>query len=127
MASEKGNYIPWSVTQIIAGGLCGALTLLWNTRFLWILLATLAVIGFYKALFRWDHKADEREMHLMLRVFSLSGISTLAVLTVAHRWLDAIWINALWSTALISRGVFGLLCFKGTAGVQKGQERKDNV
>ena len=122
MTSEKGNYIPWSVTQIIAGGLCGVLTLLWNTRFLWILLATLAVIAVYKAMFRWDHKADEREMRQMLRVFSLSGIATLAALTVAHRWLDAIWINALWSTALISRRVFGLLCFNGPAGVKKGQE-----
>lgn len=112
MKPSGGNYIQWSVAQVVSGVVCASLTLFSNMPFPFVLLASLSVIALYKLLYRWEHRATEGEMQSMLRVFSLSSLATLVFLTVAGRWLNGIWINALWSTALISRGLFGLIQFR---------------
>lgn len=111
MKPSRGNYVPWSLAQIGAGVLCGVLTLAWSTGFLPILLVTLSVLAGYRFMFRWNHPPGEAENRAMLRVFSLSSMATLAVMTLGKKWFDPHWINALWSIALISRGVFGLAVF----------------
>lgn len=125
MGSEKGNYIPWSVTQIVSGGVCAGLTFFWGGPLPIVLLASLAVLLIYKLLFRWEHRATRGETEAMLRVFSLSSLATMGLLTAFHRSLDGIWLNALWSTALVSRGVFGLYFFtRSTSCVHDAQGKE---
>lgn len=124
MKDAGGNYIQWSVTQLLAGAVCAGLTLL-RVPLLPALGASLLVIAAYKLLYKWEHRATETEMLKMLKVFSLSSLATLAVLTLVHGWLGNRWISALWAVALASRGLFGLFVFtRGTRGsvVETGKE-----
>ncbi len=127
MSSEKGNYVPWSVAQILSGALCAGLTLFWGGPAFIVIPASLSVLVIYKLLFRWEHRATRGEMQAMLRVFSLSSLATLGLLTLFHGLLDGVWINALWGTALVSRGVFGLVFFAGTGGIAPEKEGKDQL
>lgn len=108
--SSGGNYVQWSVAQILSGVVCAGLTIM-KVPFLPALGASLMVLALYKLLYKWEHRATETDMQNMLRVFSLSSLATLAVLTLAHNWLLNNWINALWAVALASRGFFGLIIF----------------
>ncbi len=115
MKSSGGNYVQWSVAQLLSGAVCAGLTLM-KVSLLPALGASLAVIALYKLLYKWEHKATRTDMQNMLRVFSLSSLATLAVLTLAHNWLRDYWISALWAVALASRGFFGLIVFaRGTS------------
>ncbi len=126
MKSPGGNYVQWSVAQIVSGAVCAGLTLL-SVPFLPTLGASLLVIVIYKLLYRWEHRATETDMQNMLRVFSLSSLATLAVLTVAGKWLHDFWLNALWAVALASRGFFGLIVFaRRTRGSGAGTGREDS-
>lgn len=127
MGSPGGNYVQWSVAQITAGAVCAGLTLM-KVSFLPALGATLVVIAIYKLLYKWEHKATKNDMQGMLRVFSLSSLATLVILTLAHDWLRDNWISALWAVALASRGVFGLIVFaRGTrwSGAEAGKEESE--
>ncbi|MFO7626715.1 MAG: hypothetical protein R6V62_05615 [Candidatus Fermentibacteraceae bacterium] len=124
MKSSGGNYVQWSVAQIVSGAVCAGLTLM-KVPFLPTLGASLLVLVLYKLLYKWEHRATEADMQSMLRVFSLSSLATLAVLTITGKWLHDNWINALWSIALASRGFFGLIVFAcGTrgSGAKAGRE-----
>lgn len=121
MKSSGGNYVQWSVAQLLSGTVCAGLTLM-RVSLLPALGASLAVIALYKVLYKWEHKATEYDMQRMLRVFSLSSLATLAVLTLAHNWLRDNWINALWAVALASRGFFGLVVFARGSGADAGKE-----
>lgn len=126
MKSSGGNYVQWSVAQIVSGTVCAVLTLM-KVPFLPTLGASLMVIALYKLLYKWEHKATKTDMQNMLRVFSLSSLATLAVLTVAGKWLHEYWLNALWAVALASRGFFGLIVFaRGTHGSGAGTGREDS-
>lgn len=116
MKSTGGNYIQWSVTQLLAGAVCGGLTLMKVSLFP-ALGASILVMAAYKALYKWEHRATETEMKNMLRVFSLASLATLAVMTIVHGLLGDRWISVLWAVALSSRGFFGLFFFaRGTGG-----------
>lgn len=115
MASGKGNYIPWSVAQILAGILCGLLAALGAKPYVSVP-AALAVLVLYKTFFPWKHRASFEETRRMLRVFSLSGMAALALSTLAliPSRLVPYRIPLVWSAVLLSRGVFGLAGFLGT-------------
>ena len=116
LKSTGGNYIQWSVTQLLAGAVCAGLTLMKVSLFP-TLGASFLVMAAYKVLYKWEHIATETEMRNMLRVFSLSSLATLAVLTIVHGRLGERWISVLWAVALASRGFFGLFVFaRGTGG-----------
>jgi hypothetical protein len=119
-----GNYVQWSVAQFLSGTVCAGLTVM-RVPFLPTLGASLLILALYKLLYKWDHRATETDMQNMLRVFSLSSLATLAVLTLAHSRLSENWISALWAVALTSRGFFGLIVFaRGTqvSGAEAGKE-----
>lgn len=121
MKGSGGNYVQWSVAQIVSGVACAGLTLM-KVPFLPALGASLLVLVLYKLLYKWEHKATEYDMQRMLRVFSFSSLATLAILTLAHKWLRDNWLSALWAVALASRGFFGLFVF--ARGFGQTQERK---
>lgn len=124
MKRSGGNYVQWSVAQLLSGAVCAGLTLM-RVPFLPTLGASLMVLILYKLLYRWEHRATEYDMQRMLRVFSLSSLATLALLTLAHKWIHGNWISALWAVALLSRGFFGLAVFaRGThgSGANEGKE-----
>jgi hypothetical protein len=124
MKSSGGNYVQWSVAQLLSGSVCAGLTLM-RVPFLPTLGASLMILALYKVLYRWEHRATEYDMQNMLRVFSLSSLATLALLTLAHKWITDNWISALWTVALLSRGFFGLAVFaRGNlgSGANEGKE-----
>lgn len=124
MKSAGGNYLQWSAAQLLSGAVCAGLTLM-KFSILPVLGASLAVLALYKILYKWEHKATEKDMQGMLKVFSLSSLATLAILTLAHDRLLDTWINALWAVALLSRGFFGLVVFARRAHGSGAETKKE--
>ncbi len=114
MATDKGNYVPWAWTQILAACVCAGLSFVRSLPFPAVLAASLGVMAIYRLLFRWTHTATPDENRRMLRVFSLSTLAALGTLTITYPLWGHYWINAVWASFLLFRGLFGLFLFAGS-------------
>ncbi len=113
MKSIKGNYIWWAAVQFAAGTLFTVLSILWKVELPFIMVVSLLPLIAFNIWFNHGREEDEREKHLLLKVYSRSGSFVLVLLTYLYFFdkVNLSWIHALWSLALISRGGFGLYYF----------------
>jgi len=113
MKSIKGNYIWWAIVQLAAGILFTVLSMVWKVELPFIMMVSLLPLIAFSIWFYHGRKDDEREKHLLLKVYSRSGSFVLVLLTYIYfsDKVDVSLIQALWSLTLLSRGGFGLYYF----------------
>jgi uncharacterized membrane protein HdeD (DUF308 family) len=126
LETDKGNYIPWAWTQILAACMCAGLSFIRDLPFPAVLAASLVVMAIYRLLFRWTHEATPDENRRMLRVFSLSTLAALGTLTFTYPLWGHYWINAVWASFLLFRGLFGLILFAGQGAEASTDEEGDD-
>ncbi len=114
MKSIKGNYIYWAAAQLAAGILFIVLSIIWKVELPFIMVVSLLPLIAFNIWFNHGREEDEREKHLLLKVYSRSGAYTLVFLTYIfmNGKVDTHFIlQVLWSLALVLRGGFGLYYF----------------
>ncbi len=116
MKTIKGNYIWWAAVRLAAGILFVVLSIFWKVELPFIMIVSFLPLIAFDIWFYHGRDDDEREKHLLLKVYSRSGSVIIVLLTYIY-FIDFIdkadisWIHALLSLWLISRGGFGLFYF----------------
>lgn len=105
------NYISWSIAHMVAGLVIGAFGFFTRIDYPFYLFVVLVSLLVFQRLVRRDHKPDERETQLLLKVQSHAGVWTLVFLPAFHARLGDDFFSAIWGVFIFLRGCFGLYFF----------------